>query len=151
MNSSFEIGQAQPSDIRWIAAAQVAMAAETEGIVLDPTQVVQGVRYIFDHPERGFYILARADQQPIGCLLILKEWSDWRNGDVWWIHSVYVDPSHRKRGVFKQMFQHIEQLARSSQIRGVRLYVDKRNVSAQKVYKKLGMTNEHYELFEKMF
>lgn len=151
IKSQIEIDRASVNEINWIAAAQVAMAAETEGIALDPEQVIQGVRYIFDHPERGFYILAREGQQPIGCLLILKEWSDWRNGDVWWIHSVYVDPAHRKQGIFKQMFEHIERLARDSHIRGLRLYVDKNNIIAQRVYKKLGMNKEHYELFEKMF
>ncbi len=151
MKSLIEIDHAQPKDIPWIATAQVAMAAETEGISLNPDQVVQGVRYIFEHPERGFYILAKADQQPIGCLLILKEWSDWRNGDVWWVHSVYVDPAHRQQGVFKKMFDYIEQLARNSLIRGLRLYVDKTNISAQRVYEKLGMNKDHYDLFEKMF
>jgi len=30
----------------------------------------------------------------------------------------------------------------------VRLYVDKRNAAAQRVYERLGMTREHYDLFE---
>ena len=33
-------------------------------------------------------------------------------------------------------------------IRGLRLYVDKRNQAAARVYEKLGMTREHYDLFE---
>ena len=31
---------------------------------------------------------------------------------------------------------------------GLRLYVDKRNKNAQKVYQKLGMDNQHYDLYE---
>ncbi len=151
MRSAIQIDYASPADVSWIATAQIAMALETEGITLDPEQVAKGVRYIFDHPERGFYILAKDNLQPIACLLILKEWSDWRNGDVWWIHSVYVDPAYRRRGVFKQMFEHIEQLARSAQIRGLRLYVDQSNLIAQRVYEQLGMNKDHYALFEKMF
>ena len=33
---------------------------------------------------------------------------------------------------------------------GVRLYVDKTNTNAQRVYSKLGMNGEHYQLFEYM-
>ncbi len=35
-------------------------------------------------------------------------------------------------------------------IGGIRLYVDKSNISAQKTYTKVGMNGEHYQLFEWM-
>ena len=150
--SDFEIKEALPQDAAWIARAQVLMAKETENVQLIPEQVVSGVSFIFDHPDRGFYILAKNEgTDPVGCLLILKEWSDWRNGDVWWIHSVYVLPDYRNHGVFRMMFGYAEELARKSQVRGLRLYVDKTNVNAKRVYEKLGMNKDHYELFEKMF
>ncbi|MCU0644010.1 MAG: GNAT family N-acetyltransferase [bacterium] len=150
--SVFEIKKALPQDIAWIAQAQVLMANETENLQLIPEEVVTGVSFIFEHPDRGFYIIAKNDEtDPVGCLLILKEWSDWRNGDVWWIHSVYVASDYRKHGIFRLMFDYAEGLARKSQVRGLRLYVDKSNSNAQRVYEKLGMNKEHYELFEKMF
>ncbi|MCI0496385.1 GNAT family N-acetyltransferase [candidate division KSB1 bacterium] len=150
--SAFEVKKALPQDATWIAQAQVLMANETENLQLNPEEVVTGVSFIFEHPDRGFYIIAKNEEtDPVGCLLILKEWSDWRNGDVWWIHSVYVAPDYRKNGVFRMMFGYVEDLARKSQVRGLRLYVDKSNVNAQRVYEKLGMKKDHYELFEKMF
>lgn len=150
--SDLEVKKALPQEAAWIVQAQVLMANETENLPLNPDKVVTGVSYIFDHPDRGFYLVAKNETANlVGCLLILKEWSDWRNGDVWWIHSVYVLPDYRKHGVFRMMFDHAEALARKSQVRGLRLYVDKTNVNAQRVYEKLGMNNDHYELFEKMF
>jgi len=150
--SEFHIQQALPVDAEWIAQAQVAMAKETENLQLNQEEVVKGAKFIFDHPDRGFYIIARNQQKnPAGCLLILKEWSDWRNGDVWWIHSLYVAPAYRKHGLFRKMFEYIENLARNSAVRGIRLYVDKGNMVAQQVYEKLGMSKDHYGLFEKMF
>lgn len=143
--------KATVADIEWLAQAQVAMARETENLNLAPEIVAAGVKYIFDHPDRGFYLVARKDQlTPIGCLLILKEWSDWRNGDVWWIHSVYVLPTERGQGIFQRMFDRVEAMARASGVRGLRLYVDKSNVRAQRIYEGLGMNKDHYLLYEKM-
>jgi GNAT superfamily N-acetyltransferase len=143
--------KATAADIEWLAQAQVAMARETENLNLAPEIVASGVKYIFDHPDRGFYLVARKDQlTPIGCLLILKEWSDWRNGDVWWIHSVYVLPTERGQGIFQRMFDRVEAMARDSGVRGLRLYVDKTNVRAQRIYEGLGMNKDHYLLYEKM-
>lgn len=146
------IEQGQPRDIAFIADAQVKMAHETEHMLLDAATVRKGVQYMFDDPLRGFYVVARpdVDHEPVGCMLVLKEWSDWRNGDVWWLHSVYVVPEYRRQGVFRRMFDYIEREARLAHIRGIRLYVDKRNTRARTVYRQLGMTNEHYEMFEKM-
>ena len=93
----------------------------------------------------------RAEEVAAGMLMITLEWSDWRNGWVWWIQSVYVDREFRKYGVFKELYNHIKSIVESSEnIRGIRLYVDKRNTRAQKVYESLGMTGEHYSTYEWM-
>ena len=146
------IEKADRNQLEWIAQCQVEMALETENLKLNYDTVVKGVNYIFDNPDRGFYVVAKtSNKQPIGILIILKEWSDWRNGDIWWIHSVFVNVQYRRKKIFSKMFNVVEELAKSNHVRGIRLYVDKSNYKAQSVYKQLNMTNEHYELFEKMF
>ena len=81
--------------------------------------------------------------------MAIPEWSDWRNGTVLWIHSLYVIPEARGQGVFKKLYSNLEkQVEQSSELTGIRLYVDKQNRSAQKVYEKLGMNKHHYELYE---
>lgn len=148
----FTIEQANKNHIDMISKFQIKMALETEGMKLDKETVVQGVTKIFDDPDRGFYVIVYDDaNHVIGSMLVLKEWSDWRNADVWWLHSVYIVPSCRGQGVFSLMFKHIEALGRHNRVKGLRLYVDKRNEHAQQVYQKIGMTNEHYEMYEKMF
>jgi GNAT superfamily N-acetyltransferase len=139
-------------DAKWIAGFQVAMALETESMALDRETVREGVARIFRETHRGFYVVAREEGgEPLGCLLVLREWSDWRNADVWWMHSVYVTPSCRNRGIFRQMFHYVEERAISSGVRGLRLYVERGNHRAKAVYSRLGMGDDHYELFEKMF
>ena len=139
-------------DIDTIADFQVKMAFETEnGLKLDPPTVVKGVTAVMDDPSKGKYWLAEVDGQVVGCLLTVPEWSDWRNGTVLWIHSVYVHENFRKHGVYKALYAHLKTMVEESpDLRGLRLYVDKTNLKAQKVYEALGMSGEHYHLFEWM-
>jgi len=150
-DGEYRVGKASPGDAATIARFQAAMARETENLELHPATVERGVRRVFESPERGFYVAAGNAGGVVGCLLVLKEWSDWRDTDVWWIHSLYVLPEHRRRGVFRRMLGYVESLAEESGAAGVRLYVERRNAAAKAAYAALGFTGEHYELFEKMF
>lgn len=145
------IRKAQPEDIAFIIQSQIAMAKETERMELDPGIVAQGVAAVFGPGVMGDYFVADEDGKPVACLLTLEEWSDWRNGKVLWIHSLYVLPEKRGQKIYSKMYDHLKQMVQSStQYRGLRLYVDKTNESAQKVYAKHGMSKEHYELYEWM-
>jgi ribosomal protein S18 acetylase RimI-like enzyme len=138
-------------DIPIIAEFQVRMALETENMQLDPATVDKGVSTVFDDPAKGKYWLAESAGKVVGCLLTIPEWSDWRNGTVLWIHSVYVPPEHRQHGIYKKLYSHLKEMVQtSSDYRGLRLYVDKSNLKAQKVYESLGMSGEHYHLYEWM-
>ncbi len=145
-----QITLAEPSHLDFIVRAQLAMAEETERLALDPDTVKQGVSAIFEGRARGFYVVALDEGSPVACALVLDEWSDWRNGTVWWLHSVYVAPEVRRQGTFRSIFAFLEARARAGQIRGLRLYVDRSNERAKAVYRSLGMDDQHYELFEKM-
>lgn len=127
------------------------MARETEGLELDPETVGRGVGAVFADPSRGEYHVAEAGGRMVGCLLVTPEWSDWRNGTVLWIQSLYVIAEMRGRGVYRRLYENLRARVQGSPgLRGIRLYVDKRNTAAQSVYARLGMTREHYELFEWM-
>jgi GNAT superfamily N-acetyltransferase len=140
-----------PSDVSVIVDFQLAMARETEELELDRKVLTDGVQAVFDDPSRGRYFLAESDGTVIASLMITYEWSDWRNGNVWWIQSVYVRPSFRGQRVYAGLYDHVKQLVQADDsLRGIRLYVDRRNVSAQSVYTRLGMNGEHYQVFEWM-
>lgn len=144
-----DIRQAVPADAGQIADFQVRLAMESEGLALDAPTVGRGVQAVFENPALGTYYVAAEGGRVLACLLVVNEWSDWRNGMVWWIHSLYVLPEARGRGVFRAMYEKLQSLIRQTpSLRGLRLYVDKRNVSAQKAYDALGMTAEHYHLYE---
>jgi len=139
------------NDIPSIIGFQLSMAQETENLTLDKSILRKGIENLFNDPAKGKYYVAQENDAVIGCLMTTYEWSDWRNGNVLWIQSVYVDKNHRGRSVYKKMYEHIKQLVSdSSDYRGIRLYVDKTNLNAQKVYQQLGMNGEHYQVFEWM-
>src|SRR5258706_12958447 len=82
-----------------IADFNIRMAMETEKLALDPGKIFPGVRAVFEDSSRGEYFMAEIGGTVAGCLLITHEWSDWRNGDIWWIQSVYVQQDYRRRGI----------------------------------------------------
>jgi len=144
-----EIRKGKLSDSERIVELQLQMARETEGLELDRRVVSEGVRGVFQEPARGTYWVAEEKGKILGVLLAIPEWSDWRNGTVIWIHSLYVIPQARGQGVFKKLYLNLKkQVERSPKLMGLRLYVDKRNKSAQEVYEKLSMSKEHYDLYE---
>ena len=144
-----EIRKGRLSDLERIVELQLRMAQETEGLGLDRDVVSRGVHGVFQEPARGTYWVAEEKGELLGMLLAIPEWSDWRNGTVLWIHSLYVIPEARRRGVFKKLYLNLKkQVEQSPELMGLRLYVDKTNKPAQEVYERLGMSKEHYELYE---
>jgi ribosomal protein S18 acetylase RimI-like enzyme len=149
VSDTLQLCEATPEDISVLAQFNVEMARETENRALDLALVTRGVHGLFQHRSRGVYYVAREQGRVVGQLLITYEWSDWRNGDFWWIQSVYVAPDFRGRGVFKALYRHVEALARlRPDVCGLRLYVEAANLGAQETYRRLGMTKTHYEMFE---
>jgi GNAT superfamily N-acetyltransferase len=146
---SIKIRKATIEDAGALVEFNEAMAEETEGKRLGTDTLAAGVRSVFEDPSRGFYVVAEAAGGPIGGLLVTFEWSDWNNASYWWIQSVYVRPEYRKRGVYASLHRHVEDAARSDgRVCGIRLYVDRDNRRAQKVYHRLGMKLARYDFYE---
>jgi ribosomal protein S18 acetylase RimI-like enzyme len=145
------VREATHDDARIIAAFQLAMASETEQLMLDPDVVDKGVDAVFDDSGKGKYYITEMNGEVIGSLMTTYEWSDWRNGTVLWIQSVYILPRHRRKGAYRKMYRFLQEMVYADQnLRGIRLYVDKSNASAQATYRDLGMNAEHYQTYEWM-
>jgi len=141
------------ADLDFIVSGNLEMALETEGLVLNAPLLREGVRAILgdDTQVPGAYWIAELDEAVVGQLMITFEWSDWRNRMIWWIQSVYVSPGARQLGVFRALYLHVRNEAKSAGAGGLRLYVDTTNTRAQQVYAALGMNGDHYRVFEDMF
>ena len=143
------VRSARVNDTATIALFNIQLARETEELRLDPVTVEHGVHAVFEDDRRGRYFVAEFNGQVVGCLMITHEWSDWRNGDMWWIQSVYVAADHRRRGVFRMLYAHVEKSARDAGAVAMRLYVDHDNARARATYLSLGMELQHYQIFHK--
>jgi len=149
--ADIEIRAASPGDAPAIVDLQLRMARETEDLELDLGTVTRGVDAAFADPSKGSYWIAERGGRILGCLFTTYEWSDWRDGTVLWIQSLYVLPEARGRGIYRALYEHLKRRVEADPgLKGIRLYVDRRNEAAQRVYARLGMTREHYDLFEWM-
>lgn len=149
----FTIRKATASDAEFIIQSQIDMAYESEGMKLEKSVIEPGVVAVFhdEKESKGFYLIAEGEQsEPLGCLLITTEWSDWRNGTMLWIQSLFVVAKARRKGVFKKMYFYLQNLVNdeSTDFRGIRLYVEKDNEIATSVYNSIGMDGEHYNMFQ---
>lgn len=143
-------------DLETLVQFNCALAKETEGRVLEEERVRRGTRTLLKDAQNGFYLVAEIRNEDvrktIGQLMVTFEWSDWRNGVFWWIQSVYVPQNWRKKGVFTSLYQSLNSLAKSrNNVVGFRLYVEKDNASAYRVYEKFGLSSTSYRVFEHDF
>ncbi len=152
MDGPLRVRAARPQDLESLVDFNCRLARETEDHELDPATVRRGLSRLFDNPAAGFYTVAEQEGRVVGCLLITFEWSDWRDGWLWWIQSVYVEAAARRRGVFRRLFEHVREKAETDgDVRGLRLYVERENGRAQATYASMGMAEAPYKLFERYF
>lgn len=165
------IREATDDDRDRIVLFNQALARETEGRMLERDTLTRGVEKMLADPARGRYFVAEdersspgsendangdgdPDEAPteiVGQLAVTTEWSDWRNGDIWWIQSVYVAKSHRRRGIYGLLHRHVREMAKQAGVIGLRLYVDGDNAAAQSAYERLGMHPSSYVMFEEFW
>jgi ribosomal protein S18 acetylase RimI-like enzyme len=153
MSGPVRVRDAVLADVDVIVDANVAMAMESEGKVLDRATVDRGVERLLRDPTRGRYLVAVVvdgcgRETIVGQLMLTLEWSDWRDGWWWWIQSVYVAPSFRRRGVYRALHDHVVAAVEADPgVCGVRLYVEPENETARATYRALGMV-ETYRVME---
>ncbi len=150
------IRDAVPADRPTIAEFNRLLAVETEHKVLDPAILDQGVARALAEPDRLRYWVAELTTMDglrlIGQTAITREWSDWRNGWIWWLQSVYIHGEFRGQGVFKSLYRHIyEEAMALSNVIGLRLYVENSNLRAQQTYQALGMKPGGYSVLEELW
>lgn len=152
---------ATPEDLETIVRFNLALARETEDRSLDEETLRAGVGAFLGDRSLGRYYLAVTGASagaaggeagdPAAQVMVTHEFSDWRNGPIWWIQSVYVHPGHRRRGLYRALHEHVREQARAAGAVGLRLYVDRGNAGAQATYRALGMERARYDMYEEIW
>jgi ribosomal protein S18 acetylase RimI-like enzyme len=147
---SVAVRRAGPEDAAVIAEFNRRLAEETEGKALDAALLRAGVEAGLADEAKALYFVAEDGGDVIGQLMLTREWSDWRNGWMWWIQSVYVRADARRRGTFRALYRFAHEAAKADPgVIGLRLYVEHANGAAQQTYQRLGMTRTGYLVFER--
>jgi GNAT superfamily N-acetyltransferase len=142
-----KIRTAKIGDAETIMTQNISLAKESENILLNPETVLMGVKALLSDKKKGFYLIAEENDMIVGQLMVTFEWSDWRNKQIWWVQSVYVQKAWRKKGVFTQLLNYTQQKACRQGVAFLRLYMNKQNKSARKVYDKIGWEQEPYMVY----
>lgn len=151
MPDDLTIRTATADDADLLVQFNEAMAQETENKTLDADTVRDGVQTMLNDRSQGFYLVAVRAEDIVGSLMTTTEWSDWRNGEFWWIQSVYVRPEARRTGIYTALHRRVRQRARqASGVCGLRLYVERGNTTARDTYEALGMTETSYRMYEEL-
>ncbi len=143
------VREAEQSDVSTLIEYNLSLADETESISLDKNILRLGIEKALELNDCR-YLVAELDNKIVGQTMLTSEWSDWRNGVIWWMQSVYVNPDYRKRGVSQSILKYIENLAEKTlEVKALRLYVMDDNQIARRAYQNLGIKNSSYLVYEK--
>jgi ribosomal protein S18 acetylase RimI-like enzyme len=149
MEYKYKIDVATADDVETLVNFQLAMARESEGSELDYATVREGVKTAVADGDKATYLVARDSRgEVLGSLMLTTEWSDWNNCDYFWVQSVYVRPESRHNGVLRELLGFARTIAEAEGNGTLRLYVDKSNLTAQQAYRRLGMHESHYLMYE---
>ena len=92
------------------------MAMEIEGKIIEKNITREGARSVLMDELKGFYLVAEENigsKIIIGQLMVTFEWSDWKNKNIWWIQSVFIDGNYRNKKVFSKLFRTVIKIALS--------------------------------------
>ena len=136
------------SDAETLVDFNCRLAQESEDLILDRTTVHGGVVRGLQVGEEVRYFVAELEGRIVGQLMLTREWSDWRNGWIIWLQSLYVVAEYRRQGIFRAIFDHVRQHCLSEDVACLRLYVEEENHSAIETYIRLGFKDANYRVME---
>jgi GNAT superfamily N-acetyltransferase len=142
---TYKVRKAYLSDIEKLVEFIVAEAHEAEGLIKKPDKIMNGIKTgIEDENIARYWVLENDEEGLIGCVSVIKEWSDWNCAFYWWIQSMYILPGYRGKGLMDKLLQKVKFVAENANALELRLYVHRNNERAIKAYQKAGFSCSDY-------
>jgi len=141
------VRRADLGDLGQLVEFTISEAREAEGVSKEPEKAREGIRAALEDESFALYwVVQSEDNEILGNVSVIKEWSNWSAGYFWWIQSMFIKPEYRGRGLLEMLIQTVRESARQSNALEVRLYVHKDNARAIKAYKKTGFVDSDYRI-----
>lgn len=147
MVKSLNIRKAELRDLASLVAFTAEEAREAENSVKIPETLTRGIEVALrDRNVASYWVMTDIDDNPIGSISSVKEWSDWNAGYYWWIQSMYLKPDYRGKGLMRDLISCVElEMHREGGLE-LRLYVHKDNAVAKRAYEKVGFSFSDYQV-----
>ena len=143
----YNVRNANLNDLENLVEFIVAEANEAEGIHKASDKILNGIKAGLENPSIArYWVLENEDQDLVGSVSVVKEWSDWNCGFYWWIQSMFILPAYRGMKLMEALLKEVQSAAQNESAIELRLYVHKDNTLAIKAYQKAGFSNADYNM-----
>ncbi len=144
---TFRVRKATIDDLERLVSFTLAEAWEAEGLEGMAERIKKGVHAgLTDPAVATYWVLEDSEASIVGSISVVREWSDWRAGNYWWIQSVYIQPEFRGRGLMKRLMAAVREAAKQEEALELRLYVHDGNARAIRAYKREGFAEMPYQI-----
>lgn len=144
---TYFVRRAKSADLEKLISFTVLEAKEAEGIDLSPGNVRRSVLAALENDSLGkYWVLARDNDEIIGNVSVIREWSNWNNGYYWWIQSLFIQLDFRGLGLMQMLIDTVKEEARKGGGLELRLYAHSTNKRAIKAYRKSGFSESDYHI-----
>jgi GNAT superfamily N-acetyltransferase len=144
---TYFIRRANLTDLEKLVSFAMLEAREAEGIDLSPENVRRGILGALENDTLGrYWVLARENDEVIGNVSVIREWSNWNGGYYWWIQSLFIQPEFRGVGLMQKLIDTIKEEAQRGGGLDLRLYVHSTNTRAIKAHRKSGFSESDYRI-----
>jgi len=144
---AYFVRRAKLTDLEKLVSFTVVEAKEAEGIDLSPENVRRSVLAALENDALGkYWVLARENDEIIGNVSVIREWSNWKGGYYWWIQSLFIQPEFRGLGLMQMLIATLKEEARKGEALELRLCVHSTNIRALKAYRKSGFSESDYRI-----
>ncbi len=104
----------------------------------DAGEVHSGLAILLSDASLGQAWLVLDGRDPVGYVIFTYGFDIEFGGRLATITDLYLEPSHRGRGIGGKVLEHLEEYGRTAGLRGLELQVETDNAEARRLYDKFG-------------
>lgn len=140
MIDGIEIRRATPADLDEVVDLLAAQLEEHD-IPIERADLAFAAEGILRVPERGFILLAVAQEGAVGVACCSFSWTVERGGMVAWLDELYVVPPRREHGIGNELLGRVIAIATEAGCPTVELEVETSHARAEHLYHRHGFRN----------